>query len=171
MAREDLRKDLKELRDQVEALRGALADVARPYSELVDYLERLQGAARGYFRLLDLYTRYGSVSPDVVVPGLKDDISRHIVSALFEKDDRNISQITDSVKGRRGTASRRIVRERLQELEDRGVVVASAGPHGRTYRISDETARRWTEVLLPAAESRRTDSPAPAASREGQSKP
>ena len=155
MAQEDLRKDLKEIRDQVEALREALADVARPYSELVRYIEQLQDITRGYFRILDLYARYGSVSPDLVVPGLKDDISRHIVSALFDKGDRNISQITEAVKGQRGTASRRIVRERVQELEAKGVVVSSPGARGKTYRISDSVAEKWTEVFLPAARNRK----------------
>lgn len=149
MAREDLRGDLKALRDQVEALREALADVARPYSELVRYVEELQGITRSYFRLLDLYARHGSISPDLVVPELKDDISRHIVAALFDKGDRNISQITESVKGKRGTASRRIVRERLKELEAQGIVVASPGSRGSTYRISAATAEKWARIVLP----------------------
>ena len=92
MAQEDLRKGLKELRDQVEALREAIARVAGPYEEIAGYVERLRDITRGYFRLLDFYARHGAISPDLVVPGLKDDISRHLVSALFEKGDRNISQ-------------------------------------------------------------------------------
>ena len=34
MAGEDIRKDVRELREQIEALREALERVARPYSEI-----------------------------------------------------------------------------------------------------------------------------------------
>ena len=147
MAEGDLQKDVKELRKQVEALREALVQVAEPYRELAAYIDQLQGITRGYFRLLDLYAKHGSVSPDVVIPGLKDDISKAILTALFEKGDRNISQITDSVKGKRGTASRRIVRERLQELVKQGVVVEATASRGHTYRVSEEVAAKWSQVL------------------------
>ena len=147
MAKADLQDDVRELRKQVEVLREALGEVARPYQELARYLERMQDLTRGYFRLLDFAARYGSVSPDLVIPGLKDDISKHIVSVLVDQGDRNISQITDAVKGKRGTASRRIIRERLQGLAAEGVVVSTPGPRGRTYRVSDEVIAKWSQVL------------------------
>jgi len=147
MPGQDIRKDIRELREQVEALREALSRVTKPYSELAGYVEQLQSLSRGYFRLVDLLQRHGAVSPDLAIPGLKDDISRHIVTALFEKGDRNISQITDAVKGKRGTASRRIVRERLDDLVAQGVVVASPGPRGRTFRVSEDVQARWSQVL------------------------
>jgi hypothetical protein len=147
MADGDLRTDVRELRKQVEALREALAEVAEPYREIAGYIEQLQAVTRGYFRLLDLYAKHGSVSPDVVVPGLKDDISKAILTALFEKGGRNISQITEAVKGKRGTASRRIVRNRLQDLVQQGVVVASSASRGQTYRVSEDVAAKWSQVL------------------------
>lgn len=147
MAQEDIRRDLRELREQIEALREVFARVAKPYAELAAYVEQLQALSRGYFRILDLYQRHGAITPDLAIPGLRDDISKHIVSALFEKGDRNISQLTEAVKARRGTASRRIVRERLNQLEDRGVVVASAASRGRTFRISEDVAAKWSQVL------------------------
>ncbi|HKZ89207.1 MAG TPA: hypothetical protein VJ300_02995 [Thermoplasmata archaeon] len=144
---EDVRRDLRELRDQVESLRDAFSKALEPYRDLAAHLERLQDLSRGYFRLLDLYQRYGGVSPDLAVPGLKDDISRHIVASLFDKPDRNISQITEAVKAKRGTASRRIVRERLEDLVGKGVVRAADGPRGRTFRVTDEIAAKWSEIL------------------------
>ena len=143
----DLQDDVRELRKQVEALREVLGEVAEPYREMAAYFDQLQTITRGYFRLLDLYTKHGAVSPDLVIPGLKDDISKHIVTALFEKGDRNISQITESVKGKRGTASRRIVRERIQELEGQGVLVSARGPRGRTFRVSEDIVEKWSQVL------------------------
>ena len=147
MVQDDLRKEIRELRAQIDALRTALSDVTRPYAELMSYVERLQGASLGYFRILDLYAKYGKVSPDLVIPGLKDDISRHIVVALFDQPDRNISQITEAVKGKRGTASRRIVRQHLEELERQGIVVTTPGSRTRTFRVAEEVAEKWSQVL------------------------
>ena len=147
VVQDDLRKELRDLRDQIEALRSALSDVARPYTELMGYVERLQDFSRGYFRILDLYAKHGKVSPDLVIPGLKDDISRHIVVALFDRPDRNISQITEAVKGKRGTASRRIVRARLADLKEQGIVVATPGSRTRTFRVADGVAEKWSQVL------------------------
>src|SRR5207244_13625184 len=146
VAQDDLRKELRDLRDQIEALRSALSDAARPYTELMSYVERLQDFSRGYFRLLDLYAKYGKVSPDLVIPGLKDDISRHIVVALFDKPDRNISQITEAVKRKRVTASGRIVRERLKDLERQGIVVATTGSPARTCRVAAGVAATCSQV-------------------------
>jgi len=147
MVQDDLRKEIRELRDQIEALRTTLSDVTRPYTELMAYVDRLRDVSRGYFRILDLYAKYGKVSPDLVIPGLKDDISRHIVVALFDRPDRNISQITEAVKGKRGTASRRIVRKRLEELQRQGIVVATPGARTRTFRVAEEVAEKWSQVL------------------------
>src|SRR3989454_5024563 len=147
MVQDDLQKEIRELRSQIEGLRTALNDVTRPYAELMAYVDRLQDASRGYFRILGLYTKYGTVSPDLVIPGLKDDISRHIVVALFDRPDRNISQITEAVKRKRGTASRRIVRERLEDLERQGIVVATPGSRTRTFRVAAEVADKWSQVL------------------------
>ena len=147
MEESELQHDVRELRKQVEALREALGKVTEPYREIASYLDKLQGLARGYFRLLDLYAKYGAISPDLVIPGLKDDISRHIVSTLFEKADRNISQITEAVKAKRGTASRRIVRERLEDLQRQGIVVATPGSRTRTFRVAEEVAEKWSQVL------------------------
>src|SRR6184192_2546011 len=92
-------------------------------------------------------TRSGDTLPYFVIPGLKDDISRHIVVALFDRPDRNISQITEAVKGKRGTASRRIVRARLADLKEQGIVVATPGSRTRTFRVADGVAEKWSQVL------------------------
>jgi DNA-binding transcriptional ArsR family regulator len=147
MAKDDLQEDMRELRQQVEALREALAKIAEPYREIAGYMEQLGTITRGYFRLLDLYAKHGSVSPDAVVPGMKDDISKAILTVLFERGDRNVSQITEAVKAKRGTASRRIVRERLHVLVKEGVVVTSEGSKGRTFRVSESVAAKWSQVL------------------------
>ncbi len=139
--------DIEELASRMGQLEKAMDRLSAPYTQLVGYLDRLQEISRSYFRLLDLLQRYGSLSPDMAIPEIKDPISKEIVKALFEKGGRNISQITEALRARRGTASRRIVRERLKVLEERGVVVSSKGSRGNVYDVSEATVRRWSEVL------------------------
>jgi DNA-binding transcriptional ArsR family regulator len=143
----DVGEQIKELGDKMDEMESALARVVSPYSEIADYLRKFQQVVGNYMRLMDLYQRHGAISPEPAIPGLRDPISRDIVRILFDKGDRNISQITDALKARRGTASRRIVREKLTELEESGVVVVSKDTRWPTYAISDEVARKWAEIL------------------------
>jgi hypothetical protein len=147
MGEKDLRKEIQDLRGQMETLSAAFDRIAKPYGQLFDYLERFQGLASSYFRVLDLYQKFGSVSPEIVIPGLKDSISKEIVKALFEKGDRNISQITEAVKARRGTASRRIVRGKLESLVAQGTVVAEGDAKIRTFAIAPAVVEKWSQVL------------------------
>jgi len=147
MGDEDLRKEIQELREQMEVLSAAFDRIAKPYGQLFEYLDRFQGIAKSYFRVLDLYQKYGEVSPEIVVPGLKDPISREIVKALFERGDRNVSQVTEALKARRGTASRRIVREKLEALVRDGVVLQGGDSKIRTFSIAPEVVEKWSQVL------------------------
>jgi len=147
----EVRKQLRDLGDRMEELQSVIAKVAAPYAELTEYLQRFQQIAGKYFQLVDIYQRHGAISPELVVPGLKDPISRDIVRLLFEQGERNISQIADALKDFRGKSSRRIVREKLGELEKRGVVVRGTDARWPTYRIAEDVERKWAELLgLPA---------------------
>jgi len=128
-------------------LEEAFEKIARPYSELLDYIEKFQGIARGYFRVMELYEKYGGISPEMVIPSLKDPISKEIVKVLFDKGEGNISQITREMKIRRGTSSRRIVRERLEKLEKEGIVICDPGKRSKSYSISKEVIEKWSQVL------------------------
>ena len=60
-------------------------------------------------------------------PIAQDDISRCIVQALAVKGPLNISGITRQVAAMRGKASRRIVRDRVKNLVEQGVLSKTAG--------------------------------------------
>jgi len=147
MGEDELHKEIRELKEQVSQLSEALETAVRPYQEVLGQLDELQGIARRYFGLLELYQRYGEISPDVVIPGLKDPISQEIVRILFDKGDRNISQIAEQMKQRRGSASRRIIRERLEQLVEIGAVTVSSGSKQRRFSVSDEVVQKWSQLL------------------------
>jgi DNA-binding transcriptional ArsR family regulator len=147
MGEEDLHDEIRELKVQIAQLSEALETAVKPYQKVLGQLEELQGVARRYFGLLELYQRYGEISPEVVIPGLKDPISQEIVKILFDKGDRNISQIAEQMRQRRGSASRRIVRERLDKLIEDGVVTVSTDGKQRRFSISDEVVKKWSQLL------------------------
>jgi hypothetical protein len=92
---EDIRKEIKELSEKIEKLEETLSKISGPYSELLGYLSQFNTISKGYFRLMDLYGKHGTLSPDLIIPGLKDPISKEIVVILFNKKEQNISQITE----------------------------------------------------------------------------
>ena len=147
MADEELEKQIKALADKMDSVEDTMSKVAGPYSQLLEYVERFQKISSSYFKMLGLYQRYGAISPDLLIPGVKDPISRDIVKVLFERDGQNISQITDKLKDMRGTSSRRIVRERLAELEEKGVVRAKGSPRSKQYWLTEAYVEKWYDLL------------------------
>ncbi len=145
---EALREEIHELGEKVAELEEALRAATRPISDLMSQLEGMNRLAGNYFRLLELYHKKGSISPEAVVPEVKDPISIEVIKVLFEQSDLNVSEMTDQLRDRRGSASRTIVRERLQQLLDWDIVVAKDGPNGVTrYAISEEVSDRWYRML------------------------
>ncbi len=64
-----------------------------------------------------------------------DDISKSILAALERKERLNISQLTEQVRKERGTASRRIVRERVDKMMKEGILQEIDFGFGRQIEI------------------------------------
>ena len=143
----DQDRRIEELSERIAELEAALSQIVRPYAELVEQLDRFQGMVQKYFRLLDIYQRHGAISIDIILPQLKDRISREIMRILMDRPGLNISQVEEELRSRTGTSSRRIVRGRLEELVREGLVVEEKGRRANSFRVSDEVVRRWAEVL------------------------
>jgi len=140
-------KRIQELTERIAQIEETIRQVSVPYSQLVSQLATFQETVGKYFRLMDLYQRYGVVSVDTIVPEVKDPISKDILRILLDRPGLNISQLTDELKGRRGSSSRRIVRDKLGELAKAGLLVEEAGRNERSYRLSEDLVKRWSQVL------------------------
>lgn len=147
MPGEDLGEQIKELSKKMESVEDALSKVSGPYTQLLEYIDKFQRISGSYFKMLSLYQRHGAISPDLLIPGVKDSISRDIVKVIFERDGQNISQITEKLKDMRGSSSRRIVRERLKSLEEKRVVYSKGSSRSKEYWLTSEYVDKWYDLL------------------------
>jgi len=147
VAEDEQAQKIEELSQRIAQLEDSLRQVAKPYSELVQQLSMFQDTVQRYFRLMDLYQKYGVVSVETILPQVKNPISKEILRILLDKPGLNISEITEELHTRRGSASRRIVREKLGELLAEKLVVEKADRKEKTYEISEEVVRKWSQVL------------------------
>jgi DNA-binding transcriptional ArsR family regulator len=83
----------------------------------------------------------------MVTPEVKDPISKDIMRVLMERRDQNITQITESLRTKRGSASRRIVRERVKTMIEQGIVTPKGEGTVSTYSLSEEVLRKWSQLL------------------------
>ncbi len=147
MTEPDRDRRIDELSERIANLEAALRQVTRPYIELVDQLGQFQRIVQKYFRLLDLYQRHGIIAIDVILPQLRDPISKEIMRILLELPGQNISQVAEELRVRTGSSSRRIVRGRLDELVKEGLIVEERGKKSSSFRVSETVIKKWTEVL------------------------
>jgi DNA-binding transcriptional ArsR family regulator len=147
LAEEDKDRKIEELAERIAELEASIRLITKPYVDLVDHLDRVQGIVDRYFGLLDIYQTHGGISIDVIIPQVKDPISKEIVRILLDRPDLNISQLADELKKRLGSSSRRIVRSKLLILVEQGIVVDDPENKVKTYRVSSAVINKWSQVL------------------------
>ncbi|MCK5038498.1 MAG: transcriptional regulator [Thermoplasmata archaeon] len=143
----NIREELKDISEKMASLESTMGDISKPYGEFAEHMASLRKITEGYFRIIDLYRTHGRISPDLLLPEVKDGITKEIVNILFEKPELNISQIADILKERRGSASRKTVREKLNFLVEVGAVEILDDKKTKRYVITQELADRWLKIL------------------------
>jgi DNA-binding transcriptional ArsR family regulator len=136
----DLADEVKELNKRINELEKMLSTLMKPFSDVRKTTER-------YLKLAGLLLDHGGLTPDVILPELKDPISKDIVRVLLERPGQNVSQITELVKSRRGTASRRIIRKKLEYLEEKNIIQKQQQGSRQMYSLTNEVIKKWTQLL------------------------
>ena len=136
----DLAEEVKELNNRISELEKMLYNIVQP-------LQDVNKITRNYMRIIGLLLDRGGLTPDMTLPEVKDPISRDIVRVLLDKSDQNISQITELVRSKRGTASRRIIREKLQELEDKNIIQKNQKGSLYVYGLTEKVIKKWSQML------------------------
>jgi len=147
LAEEDKDKKIEELALRIAELEASIRLITKPYANLVDHLDQVQGIVNRYFGLLDMYQTHGGISIDMIIPNVKDPISKEIVRILLDHPRLNISQLADELKKRLGSSSRRIVRSKLLVLVEQGIVVDDIEGKVKTYSVSSTVIKKWSQVL------------------------
>jgi DNA-binding transcriptional ArsR family regulator len=136
----DLEKQVKELNNRISELEKMLSSALKP-------LREVSRTTQNYLKLTGILLEHGGLTPDMILPEVRDSISKEIIKVLIEKNDQNISQITERVRSKRGKASRRIIRERLKDLEGKNIVKKHLKGKVYVYGITDKVIKKWSQML------------------------
>ena len=98
-------------------------------------LKILQIASLPATRVEDAARRLLKLTRTLSSKGIRDDISKAIVEILAVEGPQTISSLTMRLREYRGKASRRIVRERLEQLRRIGIVEVSGTAKRKVIRL------------------------------------
>ena len=137
----------KNLEKEIKELNKRISDLEKMLSTLMKPLRNVRDTADKYLKITGLILDHGGLTPDLILPELKDDISKEIVRVLLERKDQNISQITELVRSKRGTASRRIIREKIKELEEKNIIQKNQRGSLYVYSLTEKVIKKWSQML------------------------
>ena len=116
-------------------------------SVLIKPLPDVRKTTSNYMRLTGLLLDHGGLTPDLILPEVKDPISKEIVRVLMDRSEQNISQITELIRSKRGTASRRIIREKIQELAEKNIIQKHQKGSLYVYSLTEKVIKKWSQML------------------------
>lgn len=137
----------KNLADEIKELNARIAELEKMISVLVQPIQRVQNTTSNYLKVVRLLLEHGGLTPDVILPDVTDPISKEIVRVLMDKTDQNVSQITELVRNKRGTASRRIIREKILELTKKDIICKQQKGSLYVYSLSADVIKKWSQLL------------------------
>ena len=137
----------KDLKDEIKELNKRINELEKMLSTLIQPLRNVQKTTQNYLRLTGLLLDHGGLTPDLILPEVKDPISREIVRVLLDRNEQNISQITELVRSKRGTASRRTIREKIQELMEKEIIQRRQKGSRYVYSLTEKVIKKWSQML------------------------
>jgi DNA-binding transcriptional ArsR family regulator len=137
----------KDLADEVKELNKRISELEKMISVLIKPLQNVRKTTSNYMRLTGLLLDHGGLTPDLILPEIKDPISKEIVRVLMDRSEQNISQITELIRSKRGTASRRIIREKIQELTEKNIIQKHQKGSLYVYSLDEEVIKKWSQML------------------------
>jgi len=137
----------KDLAEEVKELNKRINELEKMLSTVIEPLKDVGKVTQNYMRLIGILIDRGGLSPDMMLPELKDPISKDIVSVLLERSNQNISQIEELVRSKRGSASRRIIREKLQYLEGKNIIQKQQKGSLYVYSLDEAVVKKWSQLL------------------------
>jgi DNA-binding HxlR family transcriptional regulator len=135
------------LEHEVKELNKRISELEKMLSVLIEPLRQVSRTTQNYMRITGLLLDQGGITPDMILPEVKNTISREIVRVLLDRSDQNISQITDLVRSKRGTASRRIIRERVKDLEKKGIIQKKLKGSRYVYGLTVKVIKKWSKMI------------------------
>ena len=133
------RSQLNKLEDRLDRIENLILSQQSEMDEVRSLFGFFRGSLRFYdevSHLLSYVSSFKKASRHSWV--LKDEIAKDIVLDLARKGPRNISQLTRDLREGRGTASRRIVAERVDRLIKCGIVREGEGGSGRRLELAGQ---------------------------------
>ena len=137
----------KDLAEEVKELNKRIAELEKMISVLVQPLQKVQTTTSNYLKVVQLLLEHGGLTPDLILPEVKDPISKEIVRVLLDRNEQNVSQITELVRSKRGTASRRIIREKLNDLTNKNIICKQIKGSLNVYSLSPDVIKKWSQLL------------------------
>jgi len=137
----------KDLSEEVKKLNKRIAELEKMISTIVEPLKSVKDLTQNYLKIAGIIMDKGGLTPDAVLPELRDPISQDIVRVLLDRSELNISQITELVRTRRGTASRRIIRDKIKELIDKDIIQKTQKGSIYVYNLTDKVIKKWSQML------------------------
>ncbi len=144
---EELKEEIDSLKKQLSAMEGMMENIMNMHKNVLEKISVNTDVEQRYLRMLSVYQQFGKVSPSAL-PGIDDPISETIVEILLDAKSLNITQITERLREKRGSASRHTVRNRLKKLEEKGIVIMDENENfGKGYSLTKSTIDDWAELL------------------------
>lgn len=137
----------KDLTNEVKELNKRINELEKMLSVLIQPLRDVSKTTQNYLKIIGLLLDHGGLTPDLILPEVKDPISREIVRVLLDRNEQNISQITELVRSKRGTSSRRIIRKRIQELTEKNIIQKQKKGSRYVYSLTEKVIKKWSQML------------------------